>query len=201
MNLALFDFDGTITRTDTWTPFLRFSATPRRIVAASIVLSPLIVGYKLGVVPGRKGRPIAARVAFLGKNADAARALGRKYAAEVLPDVVRTRALDRIAWHKRQGDAVVVVSGSLDVYLRYWCDAIGVELICTELEERNGTLTGRYVGGDCSGAEKLRRIRARYDLARYPVIYGYGDTADDREMLDIAHERYYRWKKIDDCSP
>ena len=199
MNLALFDFDGTITRSDTWTPFLRFSATRRRMLVASVVLSPLIVGYKLGVVPGRKGRPIAARVAFVGKKADVVRELGRAYARDVLPALVRRRALERIDWHKQQGDAVVVVSGSLDVYLRHWCEAMGVDLICTELEERDGMLTGRYVCGDCSRGEKLRRIRARYDLAQYPVIYAYGDTADDREMLEIAHELYYRWKRIDNC--
>ena len=58
------------------------------------------------------------------------------------------------------------------------------------------TLTGRYSRGECSAADKVIRLRERYDLARYPVIYAYGDTDEDREMLDIAHEKYYRWQKI-----
>ena len=41
MNLALFDFDGTITRDDTWTPFVRCSATRTRIAVATVLLSPL----------------------------------------------------------------------------------------------------------------------------------------------------------------
>lgn len=200
MNLALFDFDGTITTKDTFTPFLRFSARPVRMLVGGVVLSPLIVGYRLGLVSARRGRPLAARLAFQGEKAVAVRELGLKYACEELPGVVRRRALDRIEWHKRQGDAVVVVSASLDVYLSYWCKSIGVELICTQLEEKSGTLTGRYVRGDCSGGEKLRRIREQYDIGRYSLIYAYGDTDEDRDMLGIAHEKYYRWKQITDWS-
>src|SRR6185503_13334388 len=42
MNLALFDFDGTITHRDTFTPFLRFAVRPERMALARIFLSPLI---------------------------------------------------------------------------------------------------------------------------------------------------------------
>jgi phosphatidylglycerophosphatase C len=200
MNLALVDFDGTITRNDTWTGFLRFSATPGRIVVASVLLSPLIIGHKLGWVSARRSRPIVAGVAFRGRRAAAVRTLGQAYAREILPRVVRRRAVDRINWHKSRGDAVVVVSAGLDVYLAHWCQSIGVDVICTQLEDKSGTLTGRYLRGECCGGEKVRRIRERYDLNRFPIIYAYGDTDEDREMLEIAHEKYYRWRKIADLA-
>ena len=92
---------------------------------------------------------------------------------------------------------MVIVSASLDVYLDPWCEAIGVERICTELDVRNGRLTGRYRQGDCSGQAKVRRIREQYDLSQYSVIYAYGDTSEDREMLELAHRRYCRWAEVD----
>jgi phosphatidylglycerophosphatase C len=125
------------------------------------------------------------------------RALGRNYATEVLPNCLRSFALDRIHWHQRQGDEVVVVSAALDVYLVLWCDAVGVQYICTELEERNGRLTGRYHHGECSGRAKAQRIREQYDLRQFPIVYAYGDTNEDREMLDLAHRKYYRWAEAD----
>lgn len=196
MNLALFDFDGTITDGDTFSGFLRFAVRRRRVVLGAIPLSPVILAYRLGVITARQARPIVSRVSFQGEPGDSVREIGRQYAAEVLPRVVRQQALERIAWHQSQGDAVVVVSASLDVYLRPWCHGIGVDLICSELEERHGTLTGRYCHGDCSGAAKVRRIVERYDLSRYPVIYAYGDTSDDRKMLELAHRKFYRWREI-----
>jgi phosphatidylglycerophosphatase C len=197
MNLALFDFDGTITTGDTFSRFLHFSVRRDRILVGGVILSPIVLGYRLGFISAPRARPIVARLGFYGENALAVRELGRRYARDVLPGVVRRRALERIAWHKGQGDTVVVVSASLDVYLSYWCESIGVEVICTELEEKKGRLTGRYVRGDCSGGEKLRRIRERYDVQRYPLVYAYGDTEEDREMLGLAHVKYYRWKEID----
>ena len=196
MNLALFDFDGTITTTDTFTPFLRYSAHPARLVAGAVVLSPVMVGHRLGVLTSRSSRPLVSRFAFSGRDAVMLRAAGAEYAATFLQRVTRPQALERIAWHKVRGDKVVVVSASLDVYLAHWCRALGVEVICTELEERKGRMTGRYVDGDCSGAEKLRRIRGRYDVASYARIYAYGDTDEDCEMLSLAHERYFRWTRV-----
>lgn len=198
MNLALFDFDGTITASDTFTPFLRFAVRRRRVLAGAVLLAPLSIAYHCRMVPACRARPIAARFGFRGEDARTIRKLGRRYAAEVLPGCTRGVALDRITWHQQQGDLVVVVSASLDVYLQPWCDRIGVACICTRLEEGDGRLTGRYCGGDCSGAEKARRIVGHYELSRFRTVYAYGDTAEDREMLEMAHRRYYRWREFSD---
>ena len=58
-------------------------------------------------------------------------------------------------------------------------------------------LTGRYRRGDCSGAEKMARIRARYALQDYDAIYAYGDTDEDRQMLDMATKKYFRWQHVE----
>jgi HAD superfamily hydrolase (TIGR01490 family) len=196
VNLALIDFDGTITRGDTYRPFLRYVVRWPRLVLGVVPFMPVAVAYQLGLLSARQARPIASAFTFIGASADSVRDLGRRYAMEVLPRTIRPRALERIRWHQEQGDTVVVVSGSLDAYLAPWCDSIGVERICTELEERHGRLTGRYCQGDCSGPTKSRLIREHYDLSRYSVIYAYGDTEDDREMLELAHRRFYRWREV-----
>lgn len=196
MNLAIFDFDGTISSSDTWTPFMRLAVRPARMRAAWLLISPVVLGYRLGLVSASRGRQIAARIGFQGEESAAVRQIGAGYAKVTLPGTLRPSALERIEWHRAQGDDIVVVSGSLDVYLRPWCESQGLACICTTLEERGGTLTGRYLHGDCSGAEKVRRIRQRYQLARYGTVYAYGDSAEDREMLELAHRKFYRWREI-----
>lgn len=195
MNLALFDFDGTITFGDTFTPFLRLAIAPRRIAIGRVVLAPIIIGYTLGLVPASRARERVATFGFRGRRDEDLRALGAAYARDVLPGVVRPQALARIAWHKAQGDTVCVVSASLDLYLSPWCDQLGLDLICSALEVRDGAVTGPYRGGDCTGDEKAKRILARYDLRAYPVIYAYGDTPDDYAMLRLAHKPCFRWRE------
>ena len=195
-NLALFDFDGTITWSDTWTPFMRAVIRPRRLAVGRVALSPVVVGYRLGVVSASQGRCLAARVAFAGEEAAGIRRRGADYAASVLPDKVRPAAIERLEWHRSRGDDVVIVSGSLDVYLKPWCAARQLDCICTTLEEREGRFTGRYLDGDCSGAEKVRRVIERYDLSRYELVYAYGDSGEDRELIELAHRKSYRWTDI-----
>ena len=196
VDLALFDFDGTITSSDSWTPFMRFATPPLRLAAGRALLLPVLAGYRLGTVSASKGPEIAARVAFQGQRAAVVLERGNEYATITLPHTVRPRALKRIEWHRSRGDHVVVVSASLDVYLAPWCRAQGLDLIYTVLEERNGRLTGRYVEGDCVEEEKARRIRERYELTRYATVYTYGDSVEDREMIECASQKYFRWQLI-----
>jgi HAD superfamily hydrolase (TIGR01490 family) len=195
-NLALFDFDGTITFKDSFTPFILYAVEPTRIAIGRAVLSPMIVAYKLGLVRTSLMRATVVGFGLRGRREADVRQIGRSYALEKLSAITSPRALERIGWHKAQGDAVVVVSASLDVYLSEWCKEVGVDLICTELEARGGILTGRYRHGDCSGNEKARRVRERYDLRAYEVVYAYGDTKEDEAMLALAHKRFFQWREI-----
>jgi len=196
VDLALFDFDGTITFGDTWTPFMRTAVRPSRRLAGRFLLAPAYVGYKCGVTTVGRVREMAARIGFTGEDADAVSDAGRHYARETLPGMVRRTAQDRIEWHQSHGHHIVVVSASLDVYLGPWCEERQLSYICTTLEQRNGKLTGKCVDGDCSGHEKVRRILGRFPLSQYELIYAYGDTPDDGPMLALAHRQYYRWKQI-----
>ena len=111
MNLALFDFDGTITRGDTYQPFLRYAVRWTRVAVGIVPMMPVAVAYQMGWLSARRARPIASGLMFIGASADAVRDLGRRYATEVLPRTIRPRALERIRWHQEHGDTVVVVSG------------------------------------------------------------------------------------------
>lgn len=195
MNLALFDFDGTLTDSDSFAPFLRFSASRRRSLAGTALLGPVILGYRLGLVPAPALRAAGVLACFYGRSEAEVRAQGRRY-AETLSARVHQRGWQRLRFHRENGDRIVVVSASLDVYLRPWCEAQGFDLVCAELESRGGVLTGRYEQGDCTGRAKAERVRKSYDLARFPLIYAYGDSAEDRALLDLAHKAYFRWREV-----
>lgn len=195
MNLALFDFDHTITTVDTYGRFLRSIARPEQLARARWHIGPMLAGYHLGMVSAQRLRARVTRFAFQGGNEENIREAGSRFARAMLPTWLRPEMEQRIGWHQSQGDTVVVVSGSLDVYLQPWCAERGLAVICNALEAKNGQLTGRYLDGDC-GADKVQRIRARYDLSRYQAIHAYGDSREDRGMLALAQQRWYRGRRI-----
>jgi hypothetical protein len=62
--LALFDFDGTLTFGDTYTPFIRACVGRLRLAVGACALSPFIVAYELGLVGGSPLRVALARLCF-----------------------------------------------------------------------------------------------------------------------------------------
>lgn len=195
MELALFDFDNTLTTRDGYAPFLRRVATPAQLAQAKWKIGPWLLGFRVGLMSAEGLRARATKVAFTGHDAREITAQGLAHARDVLPSTLHPGMMQRLAWHQSQGHEVVVVSASLDVYLQPWCEQHGLALICNRLEAVDGRLTGRYAGGDI-GAHKAREIRARYDLSCYRRIHAYGDSREDRPMLALAHERWYRGQRI-----
>jgi phosphoserine phosphatase len=125
MALALFDFDGTITYEDTFAPFIRYAVPTGRILAGAAALSPLLLGYELGLVRATSVRAAIVYAGLKGRNEAEVRVLGKRY-AERLPGFVR----------------------------------------------------------------------ARYQLTSYETVYAYGDTEEDRELLALASEPYFRWQRV-----
>ncbi|HZH44493.1 MAG TPA: HAD family hydrolase [Lysobacter sp.] len=201
MDLALFDFDGTITSRETFPPFLRAVTPPTRWAIGVPLFAPLVLGYRAGLVSGNLTRAALVRYALAGLPVAELEAAGRRFAAEAIPQLLRPEAMARIAWHRKRGDAIAVVSGAFDVYLRPWCDAHGLDLLCSTLEQRDGVLTGRYAGAQCVREEKVRRVRAQYDLWRFERIHAYGDTPEDRELLALADAPHYRGQRVPDGLP
>ena len=190
-DLALFDFDGTLTTRETFPAFMRYAVVRPRLLAGGVLLAPVVFGYRRGWVAGNPTRASIVQMGLRGVDAERLRAQGAAFARDVLPGVLRPEAMARLAWHRQRGDRVVVVSGGLDVYLAPWCAGQGVELLCSVLAERGGRITG-YAGPQCVGEEKVRRVHALCDLQAYAAIHAYGDTLEDLAMLAMAHHRTYR---------
>ena len=196
MNLALFDFDGTLTVNDNYTAFIRFTRSRPRFIFTMILLLPVIIGYKAGLVSSTRTRIIVSRAAFGGYSEKVIEEFGRRYADEVIPLHIRKKGFAFAERHRAAGDRIVVVSASLGSYLRHWCAAQGFECLCTELEAVDGVMTGRYIGGDCTGKEKAARVRSNIKLDDYDAIFAYGDTSEDKELLELAHRRFFRGTEV-----
>ena len=195
MHLALFDFDHTITTVDSYGRFLRLVATPAQRAQAWWRVGPWLLAYRLRLISAERIRRRVTAEVLAGRNHDEITRLATGFAHEHLPGVMRPEMLERIHWHKAQGHTIAVVSASIDLYLRQWCEQLGLHLICNRLEVRDNRLTGRYADGDL-GPHKAAHIRSRYDLRSYTRIHAYGDSSEDMPMLALAHERWYCGKRL-----
>jgi phosphatidylglycerophosphatase C len=81
LHLALFDFDSTITTRDTFADFIRFAAPRSRRWLGMVLLTPLLLVYRAGLVSGHLLRASAVRVGLRGLSLTRAQALGEQFAA------------------------------------------------------------------------------------------------------------------------
>ncbi len=192
MNLALFDFDGTITRKDSMLEFLKYAVGRKNYYLGLLQLSPGLLAYLFGYISNDIAKQRLVSHFFKGWNQSELQEIGNKYALQEIPKIVRKSAIEKIRWHQHQGDQVVVVTASIDLWLMRWCDEYKLALISTQLEAREGAITGCFASKNCFGPEKAVQIKKRYQLSDYDTIYAYGDSRGDREMLELASIVFYK---------
>jgi len=196
MKIAFFDFDGTITRKDTMVQFIRFSKGNLRYIVGLVLLSPILISFKLGLLPNWKAKECLFSYYFKGMSEEAVSLWGQKFSEQVIPLLLRLEAIREIEFYQQSGTKMVIVTASFSIWLKHWCSLNHFELIATECEVEQGKLTGLMKGKNCYGAEKVRRIKEKYNLSEFEQIYAYGDSNADLEMLNLADLKYLKWKLI-----
>lgn len=190
--LILFDFDGTITRNDSFLLFIKYYAGWFRLVAGFLVLSPILLLYKIRLIPNWKAKEIVLAYFFKGESLDIFSDKAKFFSLNILPRIIRSEAAHIIREYKNNGDIVVIVSASIDLWLKPWCDLNGLQLISSSLEVKDGRITGKILGANCYGPEKVMRIKEKFDLNTFKEIHAFGDSKGDREMMEVADKRHYR---------
>ena len=188
VTVAAFDVDNTLTVRDCVVPFMRsVVGTPRLM---KVMLSN--AGKTIQSVRRRDRDALKAKFVagvFAGKNADEIEALGVQFASKVAERWLRSDVATRMRWHQEQGHVVILVSASLGVYLHPLGDLLEVDaVLCTELEEVDGVLSGQLIGKNCRGEEKVSRVQKWREEAGIDVqdlVYAYGDSSGDKQLLDL----------------
>lgn len=191
-NIAFFDFDGTITRSDTMLKLAAYHKGAAGYFSAMAQISPWLVAMKLGIISTQKGKEKFLTHFFGGLSEVSFEQLCNNFTKEVLPFQIRADAMATIKKHQANNDKVVVVSASAQNWVAPWCRENGLAYECSCLKLNNGIITGKLEGTNCNGTEKVNRILQVYQLEEYKQIFCYGDTKADNEMLQIATDPFYR---------
>ncbi len=194
-NLSLFDFDGTISSKDSMIDFTQYAVGKLTYFFGLIQLIPTLTAYAFKLMPNHIAKEKFISYFFKGWYADRFETVTKQYSLEQLDKIIRPKAMEKIAWHKAQGHKIVIVSASIECWLKPWCDKHNIDLVATRLEIKNGKLTGKFATKNCYGIEKVNRIKEKYNLSNYNYIYAYADSKGDKEFLRLANKRYYKYFK------
>lgn len=186
--VVAFDFDGTLTVSDSFRGFLRWRSGTSAYLIGLARLAPDAARYLI-----HRDRAVLkaamVRVFLAGLPRAVLEQEASEYAAVAAPLLLRPDALKTWRRHRQEGARLVIVTASPDAIVAPFARALGADLLLgTRLTYgADDVVTGALDGANCRGLEKVRRLREVFgDDVRLRAAYG--DTAGDKEMLATADE-------------
>lgn len=191
--LAVFDLDGTLSRADTFGPFVlgMLRRHPLRALRLPLLIFPSL-GYALRLVSrgGLKGAVM--HVLFGGLPREAVDAWAALYASLVVPDRLFAEALAALRNHIASGDHVVLLSASPDLYVPHIGGMLGVrETICSEVRWKGQRLDGRLAGPNRRDQEKLRVLEHLRQQHPHLSVIAYGNSKADLPHMFRCEQAVY----------
>jgi phosphatidylglycerophosphatase C len=184
--VAAFDFDKTLSTRDNVLPFVRLAVGTARLGAGLVRCSPRLVAAALDSRRRDAAKAALVRHTLTGYDEAALERVARQFADDVCAAHLRPDVVERLDWHREQGHETAIVSASFRDYLEPVARALGVDaVLATELEVRAGKLTGRLLGANVRGAEKVRRLDGWLGPGDVE-LWAYGDSRGDDELLARA---------------
>jgi len=190
--IAAFDFDGTLTRRDTLLPFLARACGPTTFGRTVRRIAPTAVRARTGRLAADVHHRDATKAALLrellaGRTASWLRSQGEQYATG-LNAKLRPEMVEQVRWHREAGHELIIVSAGLATYLEPFAASFGFDhVIAVELEAGDdGILTGEMAGANVRGEEKAVRLRRWLDGDEPEMLWAYGNSSGDTELLAMA---------------
>jgi phosphatidylglycerophosphatase C len=188
--VVVVDLDGTLTRGDSLWVLVRRSVRHRPARVGHLVVAlPAVVRRARRDPDGAKERLLVALLA--GLDVASAAALADRVAGGLRLSPELRAAVDE---HLAAGDVVWLASASIDPVVAAVARRVGAHgAVATTLADADGRLTGRYLGRNCKGEEKLRRLDEVLPGGWRDHAVAYSDSTADRPLMDaVAEARWVR---------
>ena len=189
-----FDFDGTLTTKDTLLEFIRFAKGSGQMFRGFLLFSPLLILMKLHLFPNWKVKQKIFSYFFKGMKIDDFNALCTRF-AERNKHLLRPAGIEKVKQAiAEEHNTVLIISASIDNWVRPFFDEIDkkIQVLGTQIETKEGRLTGQFTSKNCYGEEKVNRLTALYPHREAYYLIAFGDSRGDKELLAFADKGFYK---------
>ena len=191
--LSVFDFDGTLTRHDSFVPFLKFAFGLREFSRRVLMLAIPSMRFLARRMTRDELKAHLVSTFLTGVDADWVSKQAANFCEVFWLQLMRPSGLRSVAAELETGSEVTLCSASPALVLQPFADRLGVKLIGTELEVVDGLLTGRISGNNCRCENKVLRLEAVYGPLSQYRLKAWGDTRGDHELLAAAQDAHWRY--------
>jgi phosphatidylglycerophosphatase C len=185
--LAIFDFCETLVNFQTADEYILYVARKEKInVKKKEIIRRML--QRLRLLSGKRNKEFILEYI---KNVDFDKL--QRYSKNYTDEYIRTNenieVVEKLLWHKAKGHITIIVSGGYKNYIDMYAEIYGVDyVIATEMEIDNNKITGKIVGLDCMGKNKLVKINNNLNLENFDLdnSYVYSDHESDMPIFSLV---------------
>lgn len=182
---VIFDLDSTLTKKDTYIPFLVACLKEFGLRRISIILLPFyILLYVLGIITNSRLKEIFLEKFLSGITIDRLGPVAERFISSLLNSGLNKSIVKILNTHLNQKHKVILATASFDLYVLRLAERLGIKYtVCTISEVRDGIITGRILGNNCYGEEKVKRIENLLNPSDWSSTILYTDHHSDLPLL------------------
>lgn len=190
--LYCFDFDGTLTTKDSLFLFLKH-CKPKQYNGIMLKYLPLFILLKLKFADAEKVKIQLVNEFLMGKSKTELEQKAKEFFEKNHQKILRPKALAYIQNLDAQQNKLLLVTASLDIWVKPFADYLGLKLIATKIHFENGLFTGKLGSKNCNKLEKVKRIKNEIKDENFDKTIAFGDSSGDTAMLEWANNQYFRF--------
>lgn len=185
MTTVIFDLDGTLSKKDTYLPFLGLCLREFGLRKLSAIVLPLyVLLYKFSIISNHQLKEIFLSKILSGISLEQLEPITEKFVLDLINSGLNRPILKILNLHLKQGHRVILVTASFDFYVTRLAKKIGInQVVCTRAEVNDGILTGRILGKNCHGKEKVRCLENLLSPSDWQSSVLYTDHYSDYPLL------------------
>jgi len=194
MEIAFFDFCNTLVKINTLSCFVDFVINDKKISDISIrkwIFEKRSLLSELKIYSSRK----IELKCLSGLKRELLEEFGREFYQKVINVNFNPGVVSKLYELKSNGFQIIIISGALDLYLKYISEVLPVDfIISSELAFNNNKCLGNICGIDTIGIgkiEKLKMVYEKYQDINFKNSYFFTDGLEDAPLLKIVGNPFF----------
>lgn len=199
MNVALFDFCETLVDKQTADDFIKFILKKHhkyvRLFAFNFLKNKFLIKvlFRIGFKPNFKSVFVYLIKGITFKEIDSCAV---EYSRQLCSENIIMPVYERLIALKNSGTCIWIVSGGYQAYIKYFFPEIIERVVSNQFEfDSDMRATGKLMGVDCMGNEKVRRINMEHNAIDYDFVISFSDSESDLPMMSMAKKAVVVSKK------
>ena len=189
-DLAIFDMDGTLIDGQSQQYFLKYMLDKKYINYFQYFrIYFWFVLYEIGIVNDPRKISTIAFSFIKGMKIEQLEYLTKDFFESILKNKIYLEGREKIAWHLKMKNSVLLLTNAIEPIAKIVAEYLGIpQYLCTELEIIDNLYTGKILGVNTYGRNKVLKIFSYTKENNYDIekTWAYCDHGSDIDIMSVV---------------